>query len=70
MMLEFSDEVMAYLNTKTDSSDPESIEKAIQFLKSNGVSQLQTVYLLNKQCEIPFNRANNSVMNSKAWNND
>jgi hypothetical protein len=49
-------------------SNPDSMETALQSLKDNGYSQMQSIFLLIDVLQLSFIEANRVILNSKAWN--
>jgi|GEM_PF-1944767 len=64
-LFDFPEKVIEFVKHTVHPNDESSIEKALLCLRENKVSQVQSVYR-----DIPFNKANLYVMNSKAWNGE
>jgi len=67
-LFDIDDSIKEYVKKNVDSTNVDSIEKVILSLQEQGISQIQTIYLLNTLCDIPFATANLYVAKSKAWN--
>jgi len=67
-LFDIDNNIKDYVKKNVDNTNVDSIEKTILYLKENDISQVQTIYLLNTLCDIPFSTANLYVMKSKAWN--
>lgn len=61
------DHITDFVEQTVVSDNKSSIEKALLYFQENGISQMQSVYILNTLCDIPFSKANLYVMSSKAW---
>lgn len=57
-----------YFRSHYSKEDPNSIQGILFWLKSEGYSQMQSVFLLVEQGQMSFAEANQLVLNSKAWN--
>lgn len=68
MSFEFRDKITDHLKSILHTTYNElGIEAVIAFLKENGFSQLETVFILTSELNLSFNDANGFVLQSKSW---
>ena len=66
--LNFDKDIKEYVRYNANPDDLASIENVLLWLKEKGISQSQSVYLLNTERGISVQQANYYIMHSKAWN--
>lgn len=63
----YPEDVIKFIQSTYDEKNINSIEVILSFLRKKGYSQLQTVFLISKECKLSFTEANRFVMNSETW---
>jgi hypothetical protein len=63
-----SEEVLLLFRANYNKKDDNNLQKTLTKLKEMGVSQMESVFLLIKELNFSFTKANLTILNSEAWN--